>query len=63
MTTTDTILPDLPDTESIRRRLAVILTEAGLLRAQLRVSARLERERERLRRLAAAPSAGKEARP
>jgi hypothetical protein len=47
----DAILPDLPDTESIRQRLAVVTTEASLLRAQLRVSKRLERERERLRSL------------
>jgi hypothetical protein len=45
------ILPDIPDPDSIRRRLAVVLTEAGLLRAQLRVSTRLQRERERLRSL------------
>lgn len=44
------ILPDIPDPESIRRRLAAVLTEADLLRAQLRVSTRLHRERERLRR-------------
>jgi hypothetical protein len=34
----------------VRDRLAVVLTEADLLRAQLRVSLRLQRERERLRR-------------
>jgi hypothetical protein len=45
------ILPDIPDAESIRQRLAVVTTEASLLRAQLRVSKRLERERERLRAL------------
>jgi hypothetical protein len=39
------ILPDIPEPESVRRRLAVVLTEAGLLRAQLRVSLRLQRER------------------
>jgi hypothetical protein len=45
------ILPDLiPDPDTIRRRLAVALTEANLLRSQLRVSERLARERERLRR-------------
>jgi hypothetical protein len=42
--------PDIPDPETIRDRLAVVLTEADLLRAQLRVSLRLQRERERLRR-------------
>ena len=55
MTTTESavnILPDIPDAESVRRRLAVVLTEADLLRAQLRVSTRLERERERLRQQA-----------
>jgi hypothetical protein len=53
MTTESTvnILPDIPDAESIRQRLAVVTTEASLLRAQLRVSKRLERERERLRAL------------
>jgi hypothetical protein len=49
-TATDSdILPEIPDPDSIRRRLAVVLTEADLLRDQLRVSARLQRERERLR--------------
>ncbi len=42
------ILPEIPDPEHIRRRLAVVLTEADVLRAQLRVSARGQRERERL---------------
>ena len=46
------ILPDIPDPVTIRRRLAVVLTEAGVLRQQLRVSTRLERERERLRQQA-----------
>ena len=46
------ILPDIPDPDTVRRRLAVALTEADLLRAQLRVSTRLVRERERLRRQA-----------
>jgi hypothetical protein len=41
---------DIPDPDALRDRLAVVLTEAGLLRAQLRVSLRLQRERERLRR-------------
>jgi len=45
------ILPDLiPDPDTVRRRLAVALTEADLLRSQLRVSERLARERERLHR-------------
>jgi hypothetical protein len=44
------ILTDFPDAEAVRRRLAVVLTEADLLRSQLRVSVRIERERERLRR-------------
>jgi hypothetical protein len=52
MATTDhDILPEIPDPETVRRRLAVVLTEADLLRSQLRTSVRLERERERLRRL------------
>jgi precorrin-6B methylase 1 len=40
----------IPDPDDVRRRLAVVLTEADLLRSQLRVSERLTRERERLRR-------------
>jgi hypothetical protein len=48
------ILTDIPDSDAVRRRLAVVLTEADLLRSQLRVSVRLERERERLRRQRAA---------
>jgi hypothetical protein len=60
---TPEILPDVPDAETVRRRLAVVLTEADLLRAQLRVSTRLERERERLRRLAAPGAAGDAATP
>jgi hypothetical protein len=45
------ILPELiPDPDLVRRRLAVVLSEAGVLRSQLRVSERLARVRERLRR-------------
>lgn len=40
----------IPDPDEVRRRLAVVLTEAGLLRSQLRVSERLDRARERLLR-------------
>jgi hypothetical protein len=40
----------VPDPEALRDRLAVVLTEAALLRAQIRVSERLRKERERLRR-------------
>jgi hypothetical protein len=40
----------IPDPDEVRRRLAVSLTEARLLRSQLRVSDRLAQERERLRR-------------
>jgi precorrin-6B methylase 1 len=40
----------IPDPDTVRRRLAVVLTEADLLRSQLRVSERLTRERKRLRR-------------
>lgn len=44
------ILPDLiPDPDLVRRRLAIVLTEADVLRCQLRVSERLTRERDRLR--------------
>jgi hypothetical protein len=55
MTTTPAvsdILPDIPDPDSVLRRLAVVLTEACILRAQLRVSTRLQRERERLSAIA-----------
>jgi hypothetical protein len=52
------ILPEIPDAEQVRRQLAVVLTEADLLRSQLRVSLRLRRERERLRQ----QQHGKEAR-
>jgi hypothetical protein len=45
------LLPQVPDPEAVRDRLAIVQTEAGLLRAQLRVSARVQRERDRLRRL------------
>jgi hypothetical protein len=44
------ILPEIPDADAVRHRLAVVLTEADVLRSQLRVSLRLQRERERLRR-------------
>lgn len=44
------ILPEIPDPDTVRRLLAVVLTEADLLRSQLRVSLRLQRERDRLRR-------------
>jgi hypothetical protein len=40
----------IPDPHEVRRRLAAVLTEADLLRSQLRVSERLTRERDRLRR-------------
>jgi hypothetical protein len=40
----------IPDPDDVRRRLAVALTEAQLLRSQLRISERLARERERLLR-------------
>jgi hypothetical protein len=52
MTTPDhLILRELiPDADEVRRRLAVVLTEADLLRSQLRVSVRLAKERDRLRR-------------
>jgi hypothetical protein len=44
------ILPEIPDPEAVRQRLAVVVTEAGLLRSQLRVSLRLQQARERLRK-------------
>jgi hypothetical protein len=40
----------IPNPDEVRRRLAVAMTEADLLRSQLRVSERLVQERERLRR-------------
>jgi hypothetical protein len=46
--TAEPIAPEIPDVDTVRRRLAVLLTVADVLRAQLRVSQRLERERERL---------------
>jgi hypothetical protein len=39
--TTDATDISIPDPEHVRRRLAVILTEAEVLRAQLKVSERL----------------------
>jgi hypothetical protein len=53
-TDTDEASVEIPDAERVRRRLAVLLTEADLLRAQLKVSERLARERDRLRRQAQA---------
>jgi hypothetical protein len=48
-----TDLPDLiPAPEAIRARLAVVLTEADVLRRQLKVSVRAAKEAERLRRQA-----------
>lgn len=44
------IIPDLPNADELRRRLAVVLTEAGVLRKQIKVAAFLERERARLRK-------------
>ena len=43
-------LMGLAEAFTVRRRLAVALTEADLLRSHLRVSERLARERERLHR-------------
>ena len=50
MSVAESIAPEIPDVDAVRRRLAVLLTEAGVLRAQLRVSQRCERERDRLKR-------------
>lgn len=45
------ILTDIiPDVDSIRRRLAIVLTEACLLRSQLRLSRKLQLEQDRLLR-------------
>ncbi len=43
----------IPSPDHVRKRLAAVLTEAAVLRSQLRVSTRVERERARLQRLAA----------
>jgi hypothetical protein len=51
-TTDADLLLDIPDPDTIRNRLAVVMTEANLLKAQLRVSERLVRERDRLQRQA-----------
>jgi hypothetical protein len=53
MRTTDPppLLDSIPDPETIRHRLAAVVTEAALLRAQLKVSVRSAQARERLRRL------------
>jgi hypothetical protein len=51
MTDDHEIMSQIPDTEALRRRLAVLVTEANVLRAQLRVSVRADQERDRLRRL------------
>jgi hypothetical protein len=45
------ILSEVPDPEAIALRLAVVSTERQLLKAQLKVSNRAARERERLRQL------------
>jgi hypothetical protein len=45
------VMPDVPSSDALRDRLAVVMTEAALLKAQLKVSTRVERERERLKRL------------
>jgi hypothetical protein len=46
-----TLLPQIPDSEAIRDRLAIVRTEAKLLRAQLLLSARVRRERDRLQHM------------
>jgi hypothetical protein len=51
----ESIAPETPNVEAIRNRLAVVMTEAALLKAQLRFCKRLEQERERLRRQGLTP--------
>jgi hypothetical protein len=51
-------LPDIPDADAIRIRLAAVQTEANVLRQQLRVSVRARKERERLQRLVATAPEG-----
>lgn len=51
------LIPTVPDPGIIRERLALLMTEAALLRRQLRLSNRAERERDRLRELIAHPEA------
>jgi hypothetical protein len=41
--------PDIPQSEHLRERLDAVETEANLLRAQLRLALRRDREMERLR--------------
>jgi hypothetical protein len=50
----DSTLPAdfIPDPDSVRRRLAVLITETDVLRRQLAVSEKLARGRERLARQA-----------
>lgn len=59
-TTADPPAPtvEIPDPESVRRRLAFVLTEAGVLRAQLRASVKYQRELERLKRIGVTPTGG-----
>jgi hypothetical protein len=52
----------IPDPDDVRRRLAVVLTEADLLRSQLRVSERLAHERQRLLRQRQQPQEAQNAR-
>jgi hypothetical protein len=46
------LLPDVPDPQVIRARLAVLVSETAVLKKQLSVSERAARERERLRAFA-----------
>ena len=48
----------VPTPETVRLRLATVLTEARLLRLQLKVSERAARERERLQRHATTNGGG-----
>jgi hypothetical protein len=45
----------IPPADHVRKRLATVLTEAGVLRRQLKVSTLAEREQDRIRRLTTDP--------
>jgi hypothetical protein len=55
------ILADAPGVDALTLRLAELTTEAALLRSQIRVSKRIERERQRLTVLRAGHGAVQEA--
>lgn len=52
------IAEDIPPTDAIRKRLAVTVTEAALLRQLLRLAVRREREARRLAAICGGPASG-----